>query len=172
MTSVSRQVSVRAEWTAAFDVFTEWERFPDFMRSVDNIHRDPADPAVVHWQVSIASVPRTFTTRVEVDREHRIVRWAAEGGLRQHGSAEFVPDGDGRTEVRFALEFEPEGMLEKAGDALGVVAARVRADLDNYVRYVESAGERTDGRGTVADALDLNNPAKTPSERLTNRFSR
>jgi uncharacterized membrane protein len=172
MTSVSRQVSVRAPWETAFAVFTEPERFPEFMRSVDGVRRDSTDPDLVHWQLSVASVPRSFSTRIDVDRARRTVSWHAESGLRQHGSAEFVPRGPDATEVRFALEFEPEGLLERTGDALGLVGARIRADVDGYVRYVESAGERADGHGPVATALDLDDPAKTPSERLTRRLSR
>jgi ribosome-associated toxin RatA of RatAB toxin-antitoxin module len=126
----------------------------------------------LHWQVSVATVPRTFTTRVEVLRDERIVRWEATKGLVHRGQAEFTAVDAGHTLVDFQLEFEPEGALEKAGDSLGLVGNRMRADVQNYADYVESQGEATKGRNPVADSLDLDDPSKTPSEQISNRLAR
>jgi hypothetical protein len=93
-------------------------------------------------------------------------------GLKAFGDAVFHPDGE-QTVVDFTVEYEPEGVLEQAGDVLGVVGRRLRADLDNYARYVSADhgdDDKTRGHNPVADALSLNDPASTPSERITDRF--
>ena len=43
------------------------------------------------------------------------------------------------------LEYEPEGVMEKAGDALGVVSHRVEGDLARFKDFLESRGRETGG---------------------------
>jgi len=48
------------------------------------------------------------------------------------------------------LEFDPDGFVEKAGDALGIVRARTRGDLDRFKHFIETRGEETGAwRGSV-----------------------
>jgi hypothetical protein len=45
---------------------------------------------------------------------------------------------------------EPEGAIEKAGDALGFVQRQVEGDLKRFKEYIESRGAPTGGwRGEV-----------------------
>jgi uncharacterized protein (TIGR02271 family) len=48
------------------------------------------------------------------------------------------------------MDYEPEGMLEKAGDALGIPSGRVEGDLKRFRDYIESRGAETGGwRGEI-----------------------
>jgi hypothetical protein len=48
------------------------------------------------------------------------------------------------------IDAEPEGALEKAGDALGFLKRRVTGDLERYKELVESRGAASGGwRGEV-----------------------
>jgi hypothetical protein len=48
------------------------------------------------------------------------------------------------------LEFDPEGFVEHAGDALGFVRSRTKGDLERYKSYVETRGSETGAwRGEV-----------------------
>ena len=48
------------------------------------------------------------------------------------------------------LDYEPEGMVEKAGDATGMVTERVEGDLRRFKDYIETRGKETGSwRGTV-----------------------
>jgi hypothetical protein len=48
------------------------------------------------------------------------------------------------------LDFEPEGVVETAGDKLGVVGRRVEGDLKRFKSFIESRGtEEGAWRGTV-----------------------
>jgi hypothetical protein len=41
------------------------------------------------------------------------------------------------------MRWEPESATEKAGDWVGIVAARIRADLDRFKNFIESRGRET-----------------------------
>ena len=59
------------------------------------------------------------------------------------GRVTFAPFGDTRTEVTLAMDWEPEGLVEKAGDALGIVEARAKKDLENFKKFIEERGTAT-----------------------------
>ena len=48
------------------------------------------------------------------------------------------------------MEFEPDGVVEKAGDKLGVVDRRVKGDLERFKEFIEARGDETGAwRGEV-----------------------
>jgi hypothetical protein len=57
---------------------------------------------------------------------------------------------DQRTRIMLQLEAEPEGAVEKAGDALGVLKRRVKGDLERFKEMIEGRGAETGAwRGEV-----------------------
>ena len=49
----------------------------------------------------------------------------------------FAPVGTSQTLVRLELEYEPEGAVEKIGDAVNVVSRRAEADLEKFKTFIE-----------------------------------
>lgn len=41
------------------------------------------------------------------------------------------------------MDYEPEGAVETAGDALGLVSRRVDGDLQRFKEFIESRGRET-----------------------------
>lgn len=49
------------------------------------------------------------------------------------------------------LEFEPDGIVEQAGDKLGFVKRRAVGDLERFKGFIEERGRETGGwRGDVS----------------------
>jgi hypothetical protein len=38
--------------------------------------------------------------------------------------------------------YDPEGLVEKTGDALGVVSSQVEGDLERFKEFIENRGSR------------------------------
>jgi hypothetical protein len=58
------------------------------------------------------------------------------------------------------LEYEPHGLLEKAGSALGMVDHRTKADLERFRDFVEHEGLETGAwRGEVRRGETVDDPA-------------
>ena len=48
------------------------------------------------------------------------------------------------------LDFDPEGFVEKAGDALGILKRRTHGDLNRFKEFIETEGRETGAwRGEV-----------------------
>ncbi len=55
--------------------------------------------------------------------------------------------------MTLVLDYEPEGLVEKAGDALDVVERQAETDLERFKSFIESEGDATadDGIRMLSD---------------------
>ena len=81
------------------------------------------------------------------------VAWKSTSGAENAGAVTFQPLSDAQTRVRLILTYEPEGVVEHVGDALGVVARRVEGDLKRFKEFIESRETETGAwRGEIHGA--------------------
>ena len=55
------------------------------------------------------------------------------------------------------LAYDPSGVVETVGDAVGVVSARVKGDLERFKEFIESRGHET---GAWRGEIDRGNVKK------------
>jgi hypothetical protein len=61
--------------------------------------------------------------------------------------------------VTLQLDYEPEGVVETAGDLMGVLSARAQGDLERFKEFIESRGGATGAwRGEIHGA-EVREPA-------------
>jgi hypothetical protein len=66
--------------------------------------------------------------------------------------------------VTLQLDFEPEGVVEKAGDAIGVVGRRAKGDQANFKTFIEARGTEVGAwRGEVRRDPQVGEPAQPPA---------
>ena len=57
---------------------------------------------------------------------------------------------DARTKIMLQLDAEPEGVVEKVGDAAGLLKRRVKGDLERFKELIETRGTESGAwRGEV-----------------------
>jgi uncharacterized membrane protein len=71
------------------------------------------------------------------------VGWRSTSGPENSGVIRFTPVGADRTRITAVIGYEPEGVVEKVGDKLGVVESRVKGDLERFKEFIESRGSET-----------------------------
>jgi uncharacterized membrane protein len=71
-------------------------------------------------------------------------------GAPNGGVVTFHRIDDNTTRVMLQMDYEPEGITENVGDALGVFSRRVQGDLERFKDFLESRGQETGAwRGKV-----------------------
>ncbi len=168
MAHIEHQVHISATVDQVFEAFTRYAEYPDFMKSVDQVLVDDTEPDLLHWHLSIATVPRIVVTRVRADRAAQRVEWRSEKGIENYGTVTLRTLDDGSTELSMVADYEPEGFLESVGAELGLISQRIEGDLGRFATYVESAGDQAEGRSPVTEVLGS---GATPSNRLTERLT-
>ena len=51
--------------------------------------------------------------------------------------------GEGQARVTVQIDAEPDGPIESAGEALGLLERRVKGDLERFKQFIESRGDET-----------------------------
>jgi uncharacterized membrane protein len=148
VTSVQDSVDVAVPVTTAYNQWTQFESFPEFMSGVEEV-RQVTDTRT-HWKTKIGGVEREFDAEITEQHPDERIAWRALEGVRQAGVVTFHRLDDQHTRVSLQLEFEPEGVTEKAGSAFGAVGYRVKGDLNKFKQFIESRGQETGAwRGDV-----------------------
>ncbi|TQJ50683.1 SRPBCC family protein [Phycicoccus sp. SLBN-51] len=162
-TTIERTVTVEVPVHTAYNQWTQFEEFPQFMSGVNEVTQ--VDDTTLHWVAEIGGVRREWDAAVLEQVPDQKVAWAATQGATNAGAVHFAPSGPDHTIVTLHLEFEPEGLVEKAGDALGVVERQAEGDLQRFKTFIEERGTETGAwRGQVNEDLDVGTPGVEAAE--------
>jgi hemerythrin superfamily protein/ribosome-associated toxin RatA of RatAB toxin-antitoxin module len=157
MTKVQKSVEVAVPVRTAYDQWTQFEEFPQFMSGVQQVEQ--LDERTMRWVAEIAGVRRQWIATVLEQVPDEKVAWAATEGATNAGAVTFEPLGADRTRVNLVLDYEPEGLVEKAGDALNIVDRQASGDLERFKSFIEARGTETGGwRGEVTDEPSVGTP--------------
>ena len=121
-TKVEKSVVVDVPVSTAYNQWTQFEDFPEFMGAVQQVEQ--LDDQRLRWVAQIGGVKREWEARILEQRPDEKIAWAATEGATNAGAVFFAPLGTGQSRVTLELEYEPEGLVEKAGDALSIVERR------------------------------------------------
>lgn len=149
MATVNRTIDVEVPVSVAYNQWTQFESFPEFMKGVEAVEQ--IDETALHFSTNVGGVKRDFNAQIIEQVPDSLVSWASIDGPRNAGTVSFEPLGADRTRVNVEIEWEPESLAEKAGSLVGIDDMRVSADLDKFKKFIEERGYETGGwRGSVA----------------------
>jgi uncharacterized membrane protein len=149
MTTVEESIEVEVPVSTAYNQWTQFEDFPEFMEGVERVEQLTDDK--LHWVTKIAGVEREFDAKITEQHPDERVAWTTMDGPKQAGVVTFHKLDPSRTKVMLQLHFEPEGLVEQAGDKLGIVKSRVHGDLERFKTFIEKRGTETGAwRGDIS----------------------
>jgi uncharacterized membrane protein len=149
MTTIEQSVEVAVPVSTAYNQWTQFESFPQFMEGVDKIEQ--TSDTMTHWVTSIGGVTREFDAKITEQHPDERVAWTTVEEPHQAGVVTFHRLSEDSTTVMVQMDFEPEGVMEQAADKLGVVKHRVKGDLDRFKEFIESRGSESGSwRGDVS----------------------
>jgi uncharacterized membrane protein len=148
MSVIERSIEVSVPVRTAYNQWTQFETFPQFMAGVERV--DQISETRTHWRTRIAGVQREFDAMITRQEPDERIEWCSLDGPDQMGAVTFRPVSSGRTMVNLSLQFRPEGLAEKVGDATNLVERRVAGDLERFKEFIERLGNETGAwRGSV-----------------------
>ncbi|MEU9182361.1 SRPBCC family protein [Streptomyces sp. NPDC048550] len=150
MSMVKESIDIDVPVGAVYNQWTQFEEFPRFMEGVEEVRQ--IDDRHCHWRTKVAGAEREFDTEIVDQLPDERISWrSVTGDVEQKGVVTFQSLDDAHTRVSLAMDFEPQGMAEKAGDALGVLDRRVKGDLKRFKGFIEERGQESGGwRGRIA----------------------
>lgn len=134
-TTLTASIDVDVPVRVAYDQWTQFEQFPEFLGGVDSVTQ--LSDTLTHWTVSIGGVRREFDAEIVEQERDRVIAWQSVGDVVHRGRVRFTPKGAEQTQVDAEIEWQPEDFLEKVGAAFQLDDLQVKSDLERYKEFIE-----------------------------------
>jgi uncharacterized membrane protein len=141
MATIERSIDIEAPVRVVYNQWTQFEEFPRFMEGVQEVRQ--LDDKHLHWRAVVGGAEKVWDAEITEQIPDERVAWRARSGAANAGVVTFHRISDGRTRIMLQLEYDPQGVVETVGDAVGVVSHRVDSDLLRFKDFVEMRGRET-----------------------------
>ena len=117
MSTIEESIEVKVPVTTAYNQWTQFEDFPQFMEGVEEVRQ--LDDTHLHWEAEIAGKTKEWDAEITEQRPDERVAWANTDGARNAGVVTFHRIYDDTTGVMVQMDVDPEGFAEKAATCSG-----------------------------------------------------
>ena len=149
MTTIEQSIDLDVPVRAAYDQWTRFEEFPQFMKGVEEIRQ--IDDRHLHWVAELGGSRHEWDAEITEQLPDERVAWRNTDGKDNAGVVTFHKLSDTSSRVMVQIDFVPEGIKEKVGSAINAPDRQVKGDLERFKELVEAKGGPDEGgwRGEV-----------------------
>ena len=148
METVKESIDVGVPVSTAYNQWTQFEEFPQFMEGVESVGQ--IDDTHLRWVAEVGGERREWRAEIVEQVPDEKLAWRAVEVSGPNGIVTFEPLGEEKTLITVEMSYEPEGLKESLGAKIGLDNRQVREDLERFKQVVEALGQETGaGRGEV-----------------------
>jgi len=148
MSTIEKSIDVAVPVRTAYDQWTQFETFPNFMEGVKSVRQ--LDDTTLEWVADVAGREKRWKATITEQEPDQRIAWTSTQGAHNAGVVTFHRIDDGTSRVTLQLDVDPEGPVENVGDALGLVTRQVKGDMERFKDFIEARGTETGAwRGEV-----------------------
>jgi len=148
MATVEQSIEVSVPVRTAYNQWTQFEEFPQFMEGVEAVSQ--LDDTHLRWVAEIGGQKNEWRAEITEQVPDERVAWRSEDGKLNAGVVTFHRLDDNRTKIMVQMDWEPGGMVEQLGAKTGADDRRVKGDLERFKDLIESRGTESGAwRGEV-----------------------
>ena len=153
MSKIMEAVEVRIPVRTAYDQWTQFETFPQFMEGVKSVRQ--LDDTTLEWVADVAGLEKRWKATITEQAPDERIAWTSVEGAHNAGVVTFHRLDEGTSRVTLQLDVDPDGPIETVGDALGLVKGRVKGDMERFKAFIEKRGSETGAwRGEIDRTAD------------------
>jgi len=141
MGRVEHSIDVKVPIRTAYDQWTQFEEFPRFMDKVEEVRQ--LDDKRMHWRASLAGHTEEWDAVITEQEPDQRIAWTSTTGAKNAGVVTFHYIDPNTTRVMLQLDYEPEGVIETVGSALGIPQKQIEGDLDRFKKFIEARGQES-----------------------------
>jgi uncharacterized membrane protein len=148
MSTIEQSIELKVPVQTAYYQWTQFEEFPAFMEGVEEVRQ--MEERRLHWIAEFGGTRHEWDAEITEQLPDERVAWRNTDGKDNAGVVTFHKIDDERSRVMVQMDWVPEGIKEKLGDALGISDRRVTGDLERFKDLIESRGRESGAwRGDV-----------------------
>ena len=147
---VQQSVDVAVPLETAYNQFTQFEDWPEFMHRVTRVTQD--DDCTINFATKIWGKTKEFEAKIETQRPDQRIKWKVAQGITHSGVVTFHELAPSLTRIELNLDVDPGSLIEKAARGMRHVKRAVRADLHRFKAFIEMQELETGAwRGVIED---------------------
>jgi uncharacterized membrane protein len=139
--TVKESIEVGAPIRTAYNQWTQFESFPEFMEGVDSVTQ--IDDTHLSWVADVSGEKRGWQAEIVEQVPDQQIIWRATDGNGPNGMVTFEPLGPDSTLITVEMSYEPEGLKQQLGAKVGLDERRVKGDLERFKEVIETTGAET-----------------------------
>jgi len=161
---VQQHIDVAVDLQNAYDQFTQFEDWPQFMHRVEKVEQREDETVMFHE--NIWGVRRSWEAEIVEQKPCERIVWRSKGPLQTLGVATFHRLSDNLTRVQINMDFQPKGLFEKTASGMRLSRRALASDLMRFRAFVEMRDDATgDWRGTIEDGEVTETPEEAEQAR-------
>ena len=138
MSSVEQSIDIDVPVSVAYDQWTQFESFPQFMDGIEEVRQ--IDDTHLHWRAEIGGHDVEWDAVITEQLPDERIAWKSTDGTANAGVVTFHRLSDDASRVMVQIEHETNGVMEKVGSALGADSRQVKNSLERFKELVERRG--------------------------------
>ena len=147
---IQQAVDVAVPIETAYNQFTQFEDWPEFMHRVTRVTQD--DDCSINFATKIWGKTKEFKAEIETQRPDERIKWKVSQGITHAGVVTFHELAPKLTRIEVSLDVMPGSLLEKAARGMRHIKRAIRADLARYKAFIEMQENETGAwRGVIED---------------------
>ncbi len=134
------QVKVERPIADIWQLWSDLEQMPQWMKWVKSVHISPEQPELSSWTLGTDTFNFTWRSRIAKQIHHQIIQWESIEGLPNRGAIRFY-DQYPETIVKLTVAYAIPGIIGQVMDRLflgQLVESTLQADLDRFRNYAIS----------------------------------
>jgi uncharacterized membrane protein len=147
MSTVEKSVQVNVPVSTAYNQWTQFEEFPQFMEGVTEVRQ--LDATRLHWRADFGGRTKEWEAEITEQLPDRRIAWRSISGAPNAGIVLFEDLG-GSTRVTVQMDYAPQGIAENVAHVLGLLGRMLEHNLERFKTFIEARGQETGAwRGKV-----------------------
>jgi uncharacterized membrane protein len=160
---VQESIDVGVDLETAYDQFTQFEDWPQFMHRVERIEQ--RDDTTLMWHENIWGVRRSWEAEITEQEPCARIAWRSKGGPQTIGIVTFHKLSDNLTRISITVDFQPKGLFEKTSSGMRITRRALKSDLMRFKAFIELRDEATgEWRGRIEDGEVVDEPDEREDE--------
>ncbi|NEQ83038.1 MAG: hypothetical protein F6K26_23280 [Moorea sp. SIO2I5] len=133
----SVQVEVEVPIELAWELWSDLEQMPRWMKWIDSVQVLEEDPDLSRWKLASTGFEFSWLSRILKLVPHQIIQWESVDGLPNRGAVRFY-DRNGSSIVKLTIAYDIPGIIGQLMDNLflgNLVESTIQADLERFRDY-------------------------------------
>lgn len=141
MSTIERSIEMKVPAQTAYDQWTQFESFPEFMSNVEHVRQK--DERHLSWRTRVGPKLEEWESEITEQIPGKRIAWTTTQGAKHAGVVTFHRLSDDSSRVMLQMDVQPETVTEKAGEKLGLLERWVEKNLEDFKSFIESRGSAT-----------------------------